>query len=390
MPYAGLGATRNVIKGRTTMVRASIAIAIAVCVAGVAVAQTPTRPPRPLQKVGDHWTPYDPPTSFPEGVEVYIIRPGDTLWDLARRFLGDPYLWPQIWERNQYIRDAHWIYPGDPLVIGPRVAQVEEPAPVPPSEFAPAEPAPAVPPVAPPAVPLPDEDVWGQLVAVGAEDDVYCFAYLDDVGETPMGTMFSAELAEYQEAYSTGDIVYLSVGAAEGIEAGQEFFLVMPGERLRHPGTRARMGQVMRYMGQARVLCAQEHTATAEIIASCDAIPLGTWIKPFEAIPIPMTVLTPPATRCDAPNDQAKGFIIYSRDGMLTFGQDHTVMIDLGAVDQLLPGSLATIYRDDPRGRTPRLILGELAVLTAGDHWATAKIIRSSLPMQVGDRIEVK
>ena len=34
-----------------------------------------------------------------------------------REHLGDPYLWPQIWERNQYVLDAHWIYPGDPLVL---------------------------------------------------------------------------------------------------------------------------------------------------------------------------------------------------------------------------------------------------------------------------------
>ena len=376
------------------MVRASIAVALVVCLASVAAAQAPTRPPRPLQKVGDHWTPYDPPTQFPEGVEVYIIRSGDTLWDLARRFLGDPYLWPQIWEANQYIRDAHWIYPGDPLVIGPRVAQVEEPAPSPPTEPVPPDWAPvtepAVPPVAPPTTPDTDGDIWGQLVSLGSEDDVYCFAYLDTLNEPPVATMFSAEMEQYQTSYSTGDIVYLSVGAAEGIRAGDEFFIVLPGERLRHPATRARMGQVMRYMGQLRVICTQEHTATAEIVASCDAIPLGAGVIPFEAIPIPMTVLTPPVTRCDSPNDRAKGFITYSRDGVISFGQDHMVMIDLGEADQLIPGSLATVYREDPRGRTPRVILGELAVLTVGDHWATAKIIRSSGPMEVGDRVEVK
>ena len=38
----------------------------------------PSNPPQPLHKVGDHWTPYDPPTEFPEGVDVYIIQPGET------------------------------------------------------------------------------------------------------------------------------------------------------------------------------------------------------------------------------------------------------------------------------------------------------------------------
>jgi len=372
------------------MVRATIAIAVAVCLAGIAGAQAATRPPQPLHKVGDHWTPYAPPVSFPDGVEVYIIQPGDTLWDLARKFLGDPHLWPQLWEGNQYIRDAHWIYPGDPLVIGPRAAQLTE-APLEPvtDPYAGVTPGYATPTAD--EAGIGEDEGWAQLVAVGGEDDIYCFVYLDeDEDEEPVGTMFSAELVEYQKGYSTGDIVYLSAGAAEGVQAGQEYFLIAPEDRLRHPATRAHLGRVMRYLGQARVLCVQEHTATAEIVASCDAIPLDTWLKPFEAIPLPMAVLTPPTTRCDVPNDKPKGFIVYSRDNMITFGQDHTVLIDLGEADQVAPGSLATIYRDDPRGRAPRLILGELAVLTVGDHWASAKILTSVGPMRVGDRVEVK
>ena len=84
------------------------------------------QPPGNLQLVGDHWTAWDPPTSFPDGAEVYIIQKGDTLWDLANQYYGDPYLWPQLWERNQYIVDAHWIYPGDPLVVGVEITSIDE------------------------------------------------------------------------------------------------------------------------------------------------------------------------------------------------------------------------------------------------------------------------
>ena len=57
-------------------------------------------PPSGLHLVGDHWSAWDPPSEVPEGSQVYAIQPGDTLWDLASRYLGDPYLWPQLWERN--------------------------------------------------------------------------------------------------------------------------------------------------------------------------------------------------------------------------------------------------------------------------------------------------
>src|SRR5262245_30981155 len=92
------------------------------------------RPPKDLHLVGDHWTAWNPPTEFPPGAQVYTIVRGDTLWDLANKNLGNPYLWPQIWEKNQYILDAHWIYPGDPLVLSieavpvEQVTEVEEPA----------------------------------------------------------------------------------------------------------------------------------------------------------------------------------------------------------------------------------------------------------------------
>src|SRR5690349_18809940 len=93
----------------------AIAILLASTVLGAA-----ERPPRNLHQVDGHWTAWNPPVP-PEGARIHVIERGDTLWDLAARFYGDPYLWPQLWERNQYILDAHWIYPGDPLELGPQV-----------------------------------------------------------------------------------------------------------------------------------------------------------------------------------------------------------------------------------------------------------------------------
>ncbi len=56
----------------------------------------------------------------------YIIRKGDTLWDLAFHFLGNPFRWPEIWHENAYIRNPDLIFPGDPLAIpGQRAAAAE-------------------------------------------------------------------------------------------------------------------------------------------------------------------------------------------------------------------------------------------------------------------------
>ena len=67
--------------------------------------------------VPSHWSPYQAPTSYPEGTEIHIIGDGDTLWDLAERYFENPFLWPQLWDVNRYVENPHLIYPGDPLTI---------------------------------------------------------------------------------------------------------------------------------------------------------------------------------------------------------------------------------------------------------------------------------
>jgi hypothetical protein len=51
------------------------------------------------------------------GEQTYVIKKGDTLWDLAFRFLGDPFKWSQIWHQNAYITNPNLIYPDKTLVI---------------------------------------------------------------------------------------------------------------------------------------------------------------------------------------------------------------------------------------------------------------------------------
>jgi hypothetical protein len=356
-----------------------IAFAILAMFPCLAMAQSVAPPPQPLHQVGDHWTPYDPPADFPEGSQVHTIVKGDTLWDLASTYLGDPYLWPQLWERNPYIRDSHWIYPGDPLVID---LAVQEPEPiieeVIPEEY-----------VEPPEE-VPEEVNGGSPHPLASAAEIYCFGKLIEDESIFLFNINSAERIQFQDHYSEGDIVYINGGVEQGVQAGDRFFILHPGEKVRHPVSNSLLGRSYPYTGQLKILCAQENTSIAEVTFACDFISLGDVLLPYHPIPVPLVVDPDASDRCDVPNGNATGYVIYSKDHVTESGIGQVVMIDLGNAEGLYAGQFATIFRDNPVEGMPRLVIGEIGLLTVEETYSTAIITRGWSPVLIGDRVELK
>ena len=393
------------------------------------------QPPSGLHLENDHWTAWSPPAQAPEGTQVYIVQQGDSLWSIASRMLGDPHLWPQIWDQNRYILDAHWIYPGDPLfLVGAAAPDAfadatgvagaplgEMAAGIPAGETATDDPFNTVLEGAPTASSNPTSFTGrGKFVnpegpvALGYESDIYCTGY---VGADKEQFAYHIASSEYEfltptldpgkhstiegihgkastEKYGLGlgDIIYIDGGRADGLSPGELLTAVQSDEKVFHPASQKLLGRLYKYLGRIRVLSAQSETSIAEIVQLCTPIPIGTALKIFEPEPVPLRKMTPirPVNFPVAAEDlEGAPTIVVAWDKLLSLGAGYLVFIDHGNQEDMAPGDIFTIYRRGRRGFPPT-VLGELAVLSVFEEAALARILRSRYTVFVGDALSLK
>ncbi|HKB80280.1 MAG TPA: LysM peptidoglycan-binding domain-containing protein [Thermoanaerobaculia bacterium] len=369
-----------------------------------------------MHKFGDHWTAYNPPdpSTYPPNAKTYTIKKGDTLWALGQQFYGNAYLWPQLWEANTWITDAHWIYPGDVLLVQGEVvqqAQAGESAttgtPVAGGTPTPATPAPSGTGFTSMSTEHPlvtaADAVGGTTspVPLATDADIYCFGYIGSSTEPMPNKISSWEDAEvhYEQGApsqilpgSEGDLAFIDGGSATGLNAGDTYLLVVPGPLARNPATQEVIGREYHYVGQVKVLCTEATRSRALITQSCDEVPLGARLKPLPQIPIPLARIPSLPAFCDPASGKKNGLIVSAQGGdwMRDLGEGQLVHVNLGRDDQVQPGDFLTIYRDGIPGITPTQVLGEAAILTTENHTATARIVLMRYSMRVGDRVEIR
>src|SRR5262245_11075457 len=244
----------------------------------------------------------------------------------------------------------------------------------------------------------------------GYEDEVHCFGYIGAPNEAFVAAVLGAENSAEQTDFTYGDLLYLDAGADRGIKPGDEFWLITPGNEVIHPVTGRDMGLFYEQRGRVRVLCIEGRTATVQVTHACTDIPMGSFLKPYEPVPIPLGRRLPACAACDPPTGKVNGSIVFTRDGVVAVGQDSDVLIDLGVAEGVQPGDQFAIYRHAtgteyglrPQGaywvytppppgvEVPRTYLGDLAILYVGDRWAMGRVIDSRTLIGVGDQVELK
>ncbi len=352
-------------------------------------------------KVEAHQSKWEYPKelSLPEGSKVHMVQKGDTLWDLAGKYLGNPYAWPQIWELNQWVKDPHWIYPGDPLVIDQsravatdktvpeEVANLQPDRPTGSSDFAPMR-RPEL------AFGFQDFIQMPYLVAEGADAHFKKLGALQVVDNR----------REDRHILGESEQVYLNGGTNQGVKVGDRFLVVRTIRRdFKHPfpgpkDEKKSIGDILQQIGVVRVSVVHEKGSVGIIERAMDGVEIGAHLVRFEEpanMVLNLRTDTQDPVKVD-PNGSAT--VIYSRDNHEQAGAGELVIVDRGERDGLKVGDvlLSVRVRDfdvAAQGsqkadlqRTTHYV-GQVMVVRVGERSATCRVLRTTEELRIGDMV---
>ncbi len=376
---------------RSLAVTSSLLAALALAVPGLSAQESA---PGDAIKVETHASKWDYPKELkvPEGSKTHIVQKGDTLWDLAGKYLGNPYAWPQIWELNQWIKDPHWIYPGDPLIID--LARAVATAGSVPEAVANLQPDQRR--ADPGAVRRPELGFSFQdfiqlpfLAPEGAE------AHYKGQGAYTI----TSNKRQDRQFLGEGEVVYVNGGVDQGLKVGDRFLVLKTvARKLMHPTiAKKNLGDVIKQAGVVRVITAQSKGSVAVIERCLDTIEIGDRLVKFvEPANIPLQMRTDISEPVKVAANAS--VVVYARDAKLHAAGGDMIIVDKGANDGLKVGDVLLAVRvrifpvgsgteKQPPTETTTHYLGQALVVRTDAQTATCRVLRSAEEILSGDTV---
>lgn len=307
--------------------------------------------------------------------ERYQVVAGDTLWDIAGRFLHAPWQWPQLWRENLHIANPHLIYPGDVLVLsdcqGSPCLALER----------------------------------GQNV-VKLSPQVRTLPHREAIAPIPLDVVraFLREHRVVDNAEALQELAYVVAGDDRRLISGAGDRLYVRGEVPRHgqvgiyrqseayqslDGTP--LGLELINVGIARYLSSEGDIVQLEVLNSHQEVRINDIILPLEARELNSEFMP------RAPLNAVEGHIIAVPGGVRFIGRFQIVTLDIGALDGLQAGHVLRVNQqgeliNDPRTQElvqlPGTEAGTVMVFKPYDHISYALVMQASRVLEVGDQVE--
>lgn len=345
-------------------------------------------------------------TTRAEGVtqqpSVHVVAEGETLWELAIRYLGDPYLWPQIYRMNTLVvEDPHWIFPGEELMLEPAAVTEGDPGLVEveqeqlrpselqqePEEEVVEEPTPAAPPPPPtedtPTVFQPRRDAGASLAHRRTSEvyryrplrrgDFYSAGYLTEGQDLPWAEVLGAvgrptlgNLTASSAARIHGEIELRAPESAV-YQIGDSLLVASLSREVRG------WGWVVVPSGITRITSVAGTHVRAEVIAQFGRISDGQVAMPVEHYPDPGELVPVPV------ENGAVGEVIAARDVTAVTNHRDVVFIDLGSSDGVSLGDIFEVLRpiggEAPDGGMATRQVAQLQIVRVRENSASGLVI---------------
>lgn len=345
-----------------------------------------------------------PAAAMAQQPQTHTVREGDTLWDLAGQYLGDPFLWPEIYRLNtDVVEDPHWIYPGEVLRLAggadvSAVPEAAEPAqPEQPSEVVVVvegaeEPAPAAPgieePEVAPAVYRPmtrrrvEADhpvVLNPLILEDPEPikfaEYQSAGFLTERRKYPFGLMRGpvtpSEIGAGAPQVNLFDLVGITPPRGGSYQVGDSLLIVHFGREVDG------YGNVILPTGIVRVVRVSPRQATAEIIAVYNAILPGQLSLPLPAFNSPGRVSPVPVA------DGISASVIANRNRVELTEPLHILFLDKGRSEGVKLGDVFEIRRvpahRDPQADMIDEVMATVQIVNVNEHTSSAQVLDMAL-----------
>lgn len=273
-------------------------------------------------------------TVFSDSPDTYVVKQGDTLWDIASLFLDEPWRWPEIWQKNPAVQDPDLIYPGDVLNLvyvdgRPRIVM----------ERGSREVVRLSPQVRESALLSPIPVIARQaLRGFLAENRIVEKAEYDNAPYILASATDNLIMGAGHEAYVRGDWAS-NVNQYEVFRLGAAYIDQESDELL---------GQEAINLGEVTIVADEgDGIKRALIVSSKEELKAGDRLLPRETSSID------PSFFPNTPTSSMRGQIIGLLDNKSKAAQFESIVIDIGARDGLRVGDILSIERSVPSVRDP-------------------------------------